>query len=72
MNYNVMATYVAMGMDESEIRIRKLDRILPVRKYKKGTRPGVTGKDPLSKNNNEEIQWSFPDRDPTEEETGHS
>ena len=68
LNYREMARYVAMEMDRFEIRYYNLDRIAPRRRFKKGTKPGVTGKDPLSKHTDSEEQWIFPPFEPTEQE----
>ena len=68
LNHKEMARYIAMEMDRFDIRYYKLDRIIPIRRYKNGSRPGVTGKDPLSKTLDNEDQWIFPPHEPTEQE----
>ena len=37
-----------------------LGRVLPHRRFKKGTRPGVTGTGPMGGKSNDEVQWVFP------------
>ena len=44
-DYRELAKYVRMNMTDFEIISRKLNRIVPVRKYKKGQMPGMTGKE---------------------------
>jgi len=73
-DWREMAKYVKMNMTEFEIMARKLHRIIPVRKYKKGKAPGMTGgeatkkkKDQSEAEENEE-RFVFPDREATEEE----
>ena len=55
-----------MKMDRFEIRANCLERVTPVRKFRKGSKPGVTGKGPMGKQSNDEEQWEFPDVEPTE------
>ena len=40
-NYEVLAKYIAMNWDQGQIRIRGLQRVIPVRTYKFGPRPGM-------------------------------
>ena len=52
--------YIAMNQTEEECRTSELRRILPVRRGKTGTRPGVTGEDPLGPNRGRTEQWKLP------------
>ena len=56
-----------MGYDLFEIRQLGLEGIIPRRKHNKGSKPGVTGKDPLGKEKEDEDkdQWEFPTREST-------
>ena len=38
---------IALTSSEQECRLGPLKRVLPVRRYNNGTRPGITGEDPL-------------------------
>ena len=67
-NYKEAARYVAMRYDPFEVRKMALERIIPKRKYRKGTKPGVTGKEPLGKESDDEVRWVFPQREPTNKE----
>ena len=60
--------YVALETNETERRLSGLARLLPTRKYKKGTRPIITGPVALGPGTDEETQWTFPDVTPTEME----
>ena len=42
-NYREAARYCAMRYGKSEILANKLNRILPKRKFKKGSKPDITG-----------------------------
>ena len=55
MDYKEMARYVVMGYEPWEVFEMKLGRIVPHRRYKKGTKPGVTGIEPLKKEAGDEI-----------------
>ena len=68
MNWQEVARYVAMGYDPFEKRALGLERILPKRRFHKGAKPGVTGKEPLSKAKGDEVRWVFPVREATEDE----
>ena len=59
-NYKEAARYVALNSSESEVRFSGLRRILPWRRYRKGTRPGVTGPGPTGPSTDDEEQWTFP------------
>ena len=65
-NYLEAARYCAMKLDRFEIRVNGLERVLPTRRFRKGTRPGVTGKGPLGKSSNDDELWVFPKAEPTE------
>ena len=68
LNYKELARYVRIGYDHFEIRAMKLDRIVPRRRYNRGTEPGITGKEPLGREADDEEKWVFPEREPTEME----
>ena len=55
-NYQEGARYIVLNCTEQECRLGPLGRVLPVRRYVKGSRPGVTGAGPMG---NQE-QWKFP------------
>ena len=59
-NYKEAARYVAMESTETEIKLSGLRRVLPVRRFKPGTKPGVTGQGPMGPEANDEEQWIFP------------
>ena len=64
-NYKETARYIAMEYDRFEIRQMGLERLIPSRRYIKGAKPGVTGKEPLSKEVEDEVRWVFPPGVPT-------
>ena len=45
---------------EQECRISPLRRVLPKRRGKTGTRPGITGEDPMGPESGGQDQWKFP------------
>ena len=51
---------IALTSSEQECRLGPLKRVLPVRSSKNGTRPGITGEDPLSAETGSQDQWKFP------------
>ena len=56
-----LARYIAMNMDGSEVKNLRLDRLIPVRKYSRGPRPGITSKEAKAKDtDDEESKWEFP------------
>ena len=74
-DWREMAKYVKMNMTEFEIMARKLHRIIPVRKYKKGQHPSMTGGEATKRKKKEqpepeenEEKFVFPDREATDEE----
>ena len=46
-NYMEACRLIALTSTEQECRLSKLKRILPRRRSNKGTRPGITGEDPM-------------------------
>ena len=60
--------FLVLGRDEPWCRSSKLRRLLPWRRSKKGTRPGLTGVGPLGPDTNDEKQWKFPSVELTEVE----
>ena len=67
-NYLEASRYVAMELSETEIRMGKLGRILPKRKFKKGTKPTVTGPVAAGPSVDDDSQWVFPKVEMTEQE----
>ena len=53
--------YIALTSTEQECRLGPLKRVLPRRTKVNGTRPGITGEDPLSKDSGSVDQWEFKD-----------
>ena len=51
---------IALTSSEQECRLGPLKRVLPVRRYNNGTRPGKTGEDPLGGDTGSQEQWDFP------------
>ena len=47
-NFTEACRMIALTSSEQECRLGPLKRVLPVRRSKNGTRPGITGEDPLS------------------------
>ena len=37
-----------------------LNRVIPVRRFKKGVKPGITGREAMKKESGDEIRWVFP------------
>ena len=52
--------YIALTSTEQEYRLGPLKRVLPRRRCVNGTRPGITGEDPLNKDTGNQDQWEFP------------
>ena len=46
-NWKEATRYLVLGRDEAWCRSSGLTRVLPWRKYKKGTKPGLTGVGPM-------------------------
>ena len=67
LEYNEMAKYVRMNMTDWEIRVRKLSKIVPKRKYKHGKMPGMSGSEATKKSVPEDEQkFEFPNVELTE------
>ena len=52
--------YIALNWTEEQCRGSKLRRILPRRKGKRGTRPGIRGNGPRGPGRGDQEQWIFP------------
>ena len=59
-NYQEGARYIVLNCTEEECRTGPLGRILPSRRYVKGTRPGITGAGPMGAETGDQEQWKFP------------
>ena len=59
-NYTEAARMIALTSSEQECRLGPLRRVLPRRRSNQGTRPGITGEDPLSGDTGSQDQWKFP------------
>ena len=60
--------YIALNWDRAQCRNSGLRRVLPVRRSKNGTRPGVAGPGPMGLEIHDQEQWVFPAVVLTEEE----
>ena len=49
-----------LNCTEQECRLGPLGRVLPVRRYVKESRPGVTGAGPMGAEVGDQEQWKFP------------
>ena len=49
LDFKEIAKYIRMNMTDQEISARKLTRVVPTRKYKRGRMPGMTGDEALKK-----------------------
>ena len=58
-NWTEACKYIALTSTEQECRLGPLKRVLPIRRSVNGTRPGITGEDPLSKDSGSQEQWEF-------------
>ena len=58
-NWKEATRYLALGRDEAWCRSSDLYRVLPWRKHKQGSRPGLTGVGPMGAGSDDEIQWEF-------------
>ena len=65
-DYKEGVRYRALKRSAQWCRTSRLRRVLPRRRYVKGTRPGVTGAGPLGPGNGDEEQWVFPRVAPTD------
>ena len=52
---------IALTSIEQECRLGPLRKVLPKRRYTSGTRPGITGADPLGPDSASQDQLEFPD-----------
>ena len=59
---------IALNRSAAYCRKHPLHRVLPVRRAKTGSRPGVTGKGPSGKQRGDQEQWRFPQVTLTTEE----
>ena len=60
MNYTEAARMIALTSSDQECRLGPLRRVLPRRRSNHGTRPGITGEDPMSGDSDSQDQWKFP------------
>ena len=67
LDYSQIALYISINRDKTG-DLQKLERLLPWRKGKRGTKPGMKNKEITRKERNTTTTWIFPDRTPTEEE----
>ena len=68
MDYLEGTRYIALNRSEAWCRMSELKRVLPWRRSKTGTRPGITGAGPKGKERGDMEQWEFPDVELTEDE----
>ena len=69
-DYLECARYLALNWTESQCRASPLRRVLPWRRGRRGTRPGITGTGPMGRERGDQEQWVFPTVKLTEEEKG--
>ena len=60
--------YIALNLSADECRKSGLQRVLPWRRKKSGTKPGLRGKGPRGRVRGDQEQWVFPDITLTEDE----
>ena len=65
-NFKEAARYCVMKYSKAEVLANGLTRIVPRRRYRKGTKPGLTGSGPKGKVSDDELVWVFPNTEPTE------
>merc|ERR1712096_440423 len=65
-NYTEASRYLAMELGDAERAMSGLRRVLPVRRYRKGTKPGVTGPVAVGPSVDDDSQWIFPPVEPTD------
>ena len=58
-NWKEATRFLVLGRSEAWCRSSKLWKVLPRRKFKHGTRPGLTGAGPMGAACDDEIQWEF-------------
>ena len=69
LDYQELAKYVRMNISDYEIQVRKLNKIIPVRKFNKGSMPGMSGDEAIRGYiPKEEERFIHPMREPTETE----
>ena len=49
LDYKEIAKYIRMNLTDQEITERRLMRVMPTRRYKRGRMPGMTGSEALQK-----------------------
>ena len=59
-NYLEGAKYIVLNSTAKECRISPLKRVLPIRRHNNGTRPWITGEDPMGPHSGDQNQWPFP------------
>ena len=59
-DYLEAVRYIALNWDEVKCRTSSLRRVLPVRRFVNGSRPGVTGVGPSGPDRGDAEQWIFP------------
>ena len=59
-DYQEACRMIALTSTEQECRLGPLRNVIPKRRYVKGTRPGITGADPLGPEVGSQDQWEFP------------
>ena len=52
--------YIALTSTAQECKLGPLRRILPRRRHTPGSRPGITGEDPMAQDSGVQDQWEFP------------
>ena len=67
-NYQEGCRYIALTSTAQECRLGPLRRVLPIRRHQSGTRPAVTGADPVGGTNVDQNQWEFPEVELTKQE----
>ena len=60
LDYLEGARLIALNKSAEYCRRHELHRVLPVRRKRTGSRPGVTGKGPLGQQRGDQEQWKFP------------
>ena len=60
LNYKEGVRYLALNWTAQECRLNPLRRVLPRRRCKNGTRPGMTGQGPMGPGEGKLEQWVFP------------
>ena len=59
-DYLEATRYLALNWSQEECKKSKLRRVLPWRRKKRGTRPGITGSGPMGRTRGDQEQWEFP------------